>query len=83
MVEFQRRLTNGEIILRRSSVFARGGSYPSPVFRHVVAVSSDDLHRRCAPLFLRPDQEFVWGIDMKPALKAVNAHFLQLPEEKM
>jgi len=45
-------------------------------------VSSDDLHRRCAPLFLRPDQEFVWGIDLKPALKAINAHFLQLPEEQ-
>jgi hypothetical protein len=45
-------------------------------------VSSDDLHRRCASLFLRPDQEFVWGIDLKPALKAVNAHFLQLPEQQ-
>lgn len=45
-------------------------------------VSSDDLHRRCAPLFLRPGQEFVWGIDLKPALKTVNAHFLQLPEHE-
>ena len=43
-------------------------------------VSSDHLHRRCAPLFLRPDQEFVWGVDLKPGLTAVNAHFLQVPE---
>ena len=45
-------------------------------------VSFDDLHRRCAPFVLRSDQEFVWGIDLKPALKVVNAHFLQLPEEQ-
>ena len=36
----------------------------------MVFVSSDDLHRRTAPLFMRPDQAFVWGIDLKPALKA-------------
>ena len=29
---------------------------------------------------MRPGQEFVWGIDLKPALKAVNDHFLRLPE---
>ena len=45
-------------------------------------VSSDDLHRRCAPLFLRDDQEFVWGFDLKLALKTINAHFLELPEEE-
>ncbi len=45
-------------------------------------VSSDDLHRKCAPLFMRPDQEFVWGVDLKPALKNINAHFLKLPEEE-
>jgi hypothetical protein len=45
-------------------------------------VSSDDLHRKCAPLFLRRDQEFIWGIDLKPALKNINAHFLRLPEEE-
>jgi hypothetical protein len=46
----------------------------------MVFVSSDDLHRRTAQLFMRPDQAFVWGIDLKPALKAINDHFLQLPE---
>lgn len=44
--------------------------------------SSDNLHRRTAPHFLRADQEFVWGHDLKAGLKAVNAHFLQVPEEK-
>lgn len=46
----------------------------------MVFVSSDRLHRSCAPLFMRPGQEFVWGIDLKPALKAANDHFLRLPE---
>jgi len=45
-------------------------------------ISSDNLHRRCAPLFLRPDQDFVWGPDLKAGLIATNAHFLQLPESE-
>jgi hypothetical protein len=48
----------------------------------MVFVSSDNLHQRTAPLFMRPDQAFVWGIDLKQALKAINDHFLQLPEEE-
>jgi hypothetical protein len=44
--------------------------------------SLDNLHRRTTPHFLRPDQEFVWGHDLKAGLKAVNAHFLQVPEER-
>jgi len=28
-------------------------------------VSSDKFHRTCAPLFLRNDQLFIWGIDLK------------------
>ena len=47
----------------------------------MVFISSDDLHRNLAPLFMRPDQGFIWGMDLKPALKATNEHFLQLPEE--
>jgi hypothetical protein len=43
-------------------------------------ISSDDLHRRSTHLFTRPNQEFVWGVDLKAGLRAVNAHFLQLPE---
>jgi hypothetical protein len=48
----------------------------------MVFVSSDKLHRRCTPLFLRPDQEFVWGEDLKADLKRLNEHYLQLPDEK-
>jgi hypothetical protein len=47
-----------------------------------VFVSSDKMHRSTAQLFMRPDQAFVWGIDLKQALKAINHHFLQLPDEK-
>jgi hypothetical protein len=46
-----------------------------------VFVSSDRLHRRCATPFLRPDQQFVWGEDLKRELQALNQHFLALPEE--
>ncbi len=45
-------------------------------------VSNDRLHRRTAKLFLRPDQEFVWGSDLKGDLKRLNAHFSALPEEE-
>lgn len=33
-----------------------------------VFVSQDRLHRRLAPLLLRPDQSFVWGSDLKSDL---------------
>ena len=43
-------------------------------------VSSDKLHRDSAPLFLRSDQKFLWGPEVKADLKAMNAHYLELPE---
>jgi hypothetical protein len=43
-------------------------------------ISSDNLHRRTAPLFMRANQEFIWGIDLKSGLRNLNTHFLQLPE---
>ena len=43
-------------------------------------VSSDRLHQRTAPLFLRPDQEFVWGPDLKTSLDELNEYYLGLPE---
>ena len=43
-------------------------------------VSNDRLHRSCAPLFLRDDQEFVWGQDLKNSLSKINEHYLHLPE---
>jgi hypothetical protein len=45
-------------------------------------VSSDRLHQRCAPLFLRDDQMFVWGPDLKADLARINKDILQLPEEE-
>lgn len=45
-------------------------------------VSGDNLHRRTAPLFLRPDQEFVWAHDLKADLARINRHFLSLPEDQ-
>ena len=44
-------------------------------------VSNDRLHQRCAPLFLRPNQEFVWGPDLKANLGQINEHFLKLPKK--
>lgn len=46
----------------------------------MVFISSDKLHRRCAPLYLRPDQNFVWGEDLKADLKALNDHYSGLPD---
>jgi hypothetical protein len=46
----------------------------------MVFVSSDRLHERTARLFLRRDQEFIWGPDLKADLKRLNEHYLALPE---
>jgi hypothetical protein len=45
-------------------------------------VSSDKLHRRCTPLFLRSDQEFVWGEDLKGDLKKINDLYSKLPQSE-
>lgn len=47
----------------------------------MVFVSSDRLHRVCAPLFLRPEQEFLWGQDLKADLRANHDALMQFPEE--
>ncbi len=44
-------------------------------------VSADRVHQNCAPLFLRDDQEFVWGPDLKEALKTLNARYSALADE--
>lgn len=46
-----------------------------------IFISSDKLHRQCSPFFMRPDQEFVWGHDLKADLAALNDHFSGLPDE--
>jgi hypothetical protein len=45
-------------------------------------VSSDRLHQRVVAPFLRADQHFVWGQDLKEDLGRINAHFLRLPESE-
>ena len=43
-------------------------------------VSSDKLHRKSAPLFLKPSQQFVWGPDLKRGLKSLNDHYSTLSD---
>lgn len=43
-------------------------------------MSSDRLHRACAPLFMRDDQMFVWGIDLKADLRANHEALAVLPD---
>ncbi len=43
-------------------------------------VSSDRLHEKCAPLFMRDDQGFVWGPELKSGLSELNSHFMELPD---
>lgn len=47
----------------------------------MVFTSNDRLHRATAPLFLREDQSFVWGEDLKSALHELDGHYDQLPDE--
>ena len=47
-----------------------------------VFVSSDKLHRQCTPLFLRENQTFIWGPELKSALSALDQHYSALPESE-
>ena len=40
-----------------------------------IFVSSDKLHKHCASLFMREDQEFVWGLELKYDLEKLNRHY--------
>jgi len=42
-----------------------------------IFVSNDKLHAKCAPLFLRDDQEFVGGEELKSDLRAINRCYLE------
>lgn len=44
-------------------------------------VSGDKLHRRTAPLFLRPDQSYVEADELKAALRELDEHYDGLPDE--
>lgn len=47
-----------------------------------IFVSSDKLHSKCAPLFLRVNQQFIWGPDLKNGLKIINEHYQSYPEKQ-
>jgi len=47
-----------------------------------VFVSSDKLHRRCAKHFIKPNQRFIWGFDLKDGLKEVDEYFDELSKEE-
>lgn len=47
----------------------------------MIFVSGDKLHRQCASLFMRPEQQFVWGPELKADLAALNTYFSSLPAE--
>lgn len=46
----------------------------------MIFISSDKLHRSCAPLFLNDNQEFIWGDDLKNGLKEIDIHYSSYPE---
>ncbi len=48
----------------------------------MVFTSRDNLLVRTAPLFLRSDQSFVHGDDLKADLRTLDLHYDALPEEK-
>ncbi|MCV2361704.1 hypothetical protein LNV08_22310 [Paucibacter sp. TC2R-5] len=47
----------------------------------MVFISSDKLHKKCAGVFLRKNQDFVWGPDLKSELARQNTDFGKLPQE--
>lgn len=48
-------------------------------FCHIF-VSGDKLHKRCAPVFLTKQQDFVWAADLKNDLERVNRELMATPE---
>jgi hypothetical protein len=47
----------------------------------MVFTSSDNLHERIVPLFLREDQTFVVGSELKADLGRLDQHYSSLPDE--
>jgi hypothetical protein len=48
-------------------------------FSHIL-ISNDNLHKRTAPLFMQPDQQFVTGDALKPDLKRLDEYYDLLPQ---
>jgi hypothetical protein len=47
----------------------------------MIFISSDRLHEKCIPLFLRDNQEFVWGPDLKNSLAELNIYYQQMTDD--
>lgn len=47
----------------------------------MVFTSNDKLHANIAPFFLKKNQTFVWGMDLKTDLGKLDEHYDALPEE--
>lgn len=77
---FDIALATGKISSERPSNFNDMAYLYYLPFCHVF-VSSDKLHRTCAPLFMREGQQFIWGQDLKLDLRRHNEFLLSLPEE--
>ena len=45
---------------------------------YMMFVSSDRLHEKCASLFMRSDQVFVWDPELKSVLNELNNYYLKL-----
>jgi hypothetical protein len=45
-----------------------------------VFTSKDNLHARVAPLFMTPDQTFLWAIDLKEDLRRLDNYYSAFPE---
>ena len=50
-------------------------------FCHIF-VSGDKLHRRCTPVFLHKDQDFIWAPDLKSDLGRINRELLTNSESQ-
>ncbi len=48
----------------------------------MVFTSNDNLHQRVVPLFLRKDQTFVKGQELKADLAKIDAHFATFPDDE-
>lgn len=48
----------------------------------MVFLSTDRLHRTCAPLFMSPNQQFLWGADVKADLQENHLALMQRPEDE-
>lgn len=46
-----------------------------------IFVSIDKLHYKCAPLFLRSDQQFLCGLKLKEGLNQIDEYFSKYPDD--